>query len=92
MHVLAADADELVADGVGVVHALDAEVVVDAEDDDAAARVGERDDALRDALGVREFDLEFEEGVLAAADERHQLRARGLRGGRGQVVLKRTNR
>jgi hypothetical protein len=90
--VRAADADEFVAHGVGIVHALDTQVVVDAEDDDAAAGVGERDDALRDALGVRELDLEFEEGVFAAADERHQLRPRGLRRRRGQVVLERAQR
>src|SRR5205823_9951803 len=57
-----------------------------------APGVGERDDSLGDAFGVREFDLEFEEGVLAAAHERHQLRARGLRRGRGQVLLKRAFR
>src|SRR3712207_9143057 len=47
LHLLAADADQFRLHALGVVQALDPHLVVDAEDHQAAARVGERDDALR---------------------------------------------
>src|SRR5205085_1146613 len=55
-YVLAADAHQLVAHGFGVVEALDSQVVVDAEDDDAAACVCERDEGRPRVTGMEIVD------------------------------------
>src|ERR1043165_2770035 len=93
MDIFTADADKLFLHAFGVVESLDPHLVIDAEDHQAAARVGESDDLLRYLLRVRELDLEFEEGVLAASDHSHQLCARSLRRwDRRDVFLKGTLR
>ena len=71
----------------GVNDNMRVEGVDDAEDDQAAARVGEGDDSLRNFFRIGELDLEFEEGVFAAAHQPHQFVAGGLRRGGGENVL-----
>jgi hypothetical protein len=93
LHLLAADADQFGLHALRVVQALDAHLVVDAEDHQAAARVGERDDTLGDLLRVCELDLEFEKSIFAAAHQSHQLRAGSLRRrNRGEILLERAFR
>src|SRR6185437_7312042 len=76
-----------------VVDTFYAQLIVNAEDNHAAAGVGERADFLRDLFGVREFYFEFEVSVFTAADQSQEFGARCLGCGSGEdVFLKRTLR
>src|ERR1700687_1104359 len=86
----ATDTDQFVLDGFALFDTFDAQLIVDAKNDHAAAGVGQRDDFLCDALGIRKLNFEFEEGVFAAAHQAHQLSARSLgRAARVEVFLER---
>jgi len=65
-----------------MVDSFDAYLIVDAKDNRAAASVREGDDSLRDSFRIRELNFQFEIGILAAADEAHQLSASSERRGR----------
>jgi hypothetical protein len=67
-------------------------LVADAEDHHAATRVGERADALRDLIRVREFNFEFEISIFTAADEPEEFDPGSLQGGRGEILQKRAFR
>ena len=66
--------DKLVAGPIpGFDHALDAKLVVDAENDRPAACICERDDSLRDPFAIRKLYLQLEISVFAAADQAQQF-------------------
>jgi hypothetical protein len=71
--VFAANAGDLGLHPFGVADALDPQLVVDAEYNCPAVRIGKSDDALGYPLRVGKLDLEFEIGVLAAADQAQQF-------------------
>ena len=53
--VFTADSHQLLLHGLGIVHAFDAHLIVDSENDHAAASVGQGDDLLRNFFGVESF-------------------------------------
>ena len=63
------DPHEIFLNSFRIVNTFDSQLIVNAEDDHAAAGVCERDDLLRDLFGVREFYFEFEKRVFTAADQ-----------------------
>src|SRR6266849_4633982 len=67
----ATDAHQLILNILAVFDAFDAQLIVDAEDDDPAAGVGHRDDLLGDALRVGKLYFEFEESIFTAAHQTH---------------------
>src|SRR5262245_65960057 len=73
-----------------MIESLDAHLIIYPEDDRTAAGIRQRDDFLRHAFRIRQFDFQFNEGVFAAADQAHQFSARGLRrAARVEVLLER---
>ncbi|MFH4094966.1 hypothetical protein WAI78_22185, partial [Acinetobacter baumannii] len=65
--LFAADAHKLALDFFRIIDPLDAHLIRDAEDDRAAASIGERNDLLRYSFRIGEFDFEFEKGIFTAA-------------------------
>src|SRR2546423_3666182 len=67
----ATDAHQLILNVLAVFDAFDAQLIVDAEHDDAAAGVRHGDDLLGDALGIGKLYFELKEGIFAAAHQTH---------------------
>ncbi len=75
LDIFAADSHQLFLHALGVVDAFDAHLIVDSENDHAAAGVGEGDDLLRNFFGVGELYFQLEESVFAAANQSQQFSA-----------------
>src|SRR5215467_9809391 len=66
LNVIGADVAQLRFNVFRIVHAFDAQLIVDSEDYRAARGVGQRDDLGGQLFDVTEADLQFEVGVFAA--------------------------
>ncbi len=66
---------QLLLDALDIVHAFDAQLVVDAKNQGTAFSVRQGDDLRRDLLHIAEPDLELEVSVFAAAQQAHDLSA-----------------
>src|SRR6266480_7973467 len=68
-NLFAADAHQLFLDVFAVFNPLNAQLIVNAKDNYAAAGICQGDDLLGDALGIGKLYFEFEKGVFTAAHQ-----------------------
>src|SRR6185436_4131261 len=70
-NLFATDTHQLFLNFFRMIDPFDAQLIVDAEDNRAAAGICQRDNSLGNPLGIGQLDLEFEVSVFAATDQTH---------------------